>query len=225
MADLERVLGGRGGGTWIGPTGSPAPLRPSDVVVMAPYNAQVDELARALQRRGLGDVIVSTVDQVPGPRGRDRPTRSPSTAEDAPRGMDFLYSRNRSASPPARRCAAVAVASPASCALMLHARPAAPGERPVPLGRGGGAGGGWRQLRTPIALPHVICNRGRRYLTVPATAASRLAGPSWLLRQLTKLAQHDVRVDDHRQPFDVRGQGGSPIERPRWMMFEFLSAP
>ncbi len=111
---LERVLGGRGGATWIGPTGSPAPLRPSDVVVMAPYNAQVDELARTLQRRGLGDVIVSTVDKF---QGREAAialySLAASTAEDAPRGLDFLYSRNRLNVATSRaRCAAVVVASP-----------------------------------------------------------------------------------------------------------------
>lgn len=62
-----------------------APLRPSDDVVVAPHNAQVDKLTRTLRRHDLGDVIVSAVDKF---QGREAAialySLAASTAEDAP---------------------------------------------------------------------------------------------------------------------------------------------
>jgi hypothetical protein len=72
--------------------GSIRPLTPSDMLVVAPYNAQVAALKRSLPE----GVLVGTVDKF---QGREAPvliySMTSSSAEDAPRGLEFLYSRNR----------------------------------------------------------------------------------------------------------------------------------
>jgi predicted RecB family nuclease len=68
------------------------PLTAEDVLVVAPYNAQVAALRRALP----DEVRVGTVDKF---QGKEAPvviySTTSSSAEDAPRGLEFLYSRNR----------------------------------------------------------------------------------------------------------------------------------
>jgi len=60
-------------------------------MIVAPYNAQVTALSAALP-----DVRVGTVDKF---QGQQAPvvivSLTTSSPEDAPRGMDFLYSANR----------------------------------------------------------------------------------------------------------------------------------
>jgi uncharacterized protein len=72
--------------------GSVRPMTPSDVLVVAPYNVQVSGLRRALPE----GVLVGTVDKF---QGREAPlvvySLTSSSAEDAPRGLEFLFSRNR----------------------------------------------------------------------------------------------------------------------------------
>ena len=67
-------------------------LRPEDVMVVAPYNAQV----RLLRERLPAEVEVGTVDKF---QGREAPvvfySMASSSGEDVPRGLDFLLSRNR----------------------------------------------------------------------------------------------------------------------------------
>ena len=67
------------------------PLQLDDILVVAPYNAQV----AAIKRRIPG-VRVGTVDKF---QGQQAPvviySMATSSAEDAPRGMEFLYSLNR----------------------------------------------------------------------------------------------------------------------------------
>ena len=76
---------------WRDKEGRIAPLTRADLMVVAPYNAQVTALASSLP-----DVRVGTVDKF---QGQQAPvvivSLTTSTAEDAPRGMDFLYSANR----------------------------------------------------------------------------------------------------------------------------------
>jgi predicted RecB family nuclease len=71
--------------------GRRAPLTESDILVIAPYNVQVSTLARRLP-----GVRVGTVDKFQGQEAAvviySLTTSSP---EDAPRGMEFLYSLNR----------------------------------------------------------------------------------------------------------------------------------
>jgi uncharacterized protein len=108
VADLVREL--VHGGTWTDEHGRVAPLSLDDVLVVAPYNAQVAEIARALPGARAG-----TVDKF---QGQEAPvsiySMATSSAEDAPRGMEFLYSLNRLNVATSRaRCLAVVVASPA----------------------------------------------------------------------------------------------------------------
>ena len=68
-----------------------APLTNADLMIVAPYNAQVTALAERLP-----NVRIGTVDKF---QGQQAPvvivSLTTSTPEDAPRGMDFLYSANR----------------------------------------------------------------------------------------------------------------------------------
>lgn len=78
-------------GSWSDAQGISHRLGVKDVLVVAPYNAQVDALRAALK-----DVDVGTVDKF---QGRQAPvviySMTASTVEDAPRGMDFLFNPNR----------------------------------------------------------------------------------------------------------------------------------
>jgi uncharacterized protein len=99
-----------GEGRWTDSDGEVRKLSLKDVLVVAPYNAQVAEIARALP-----GVRAGTVDKF---QGQEAPvsiySMSTSSPEDAPRGMEFLYSLNRLNVATSRaRCLAVVVASPA----------------------------------------------------------------------------------------------------------------
>ena len=76
--------------------GRSAPLAQGDVIVVAPYNAQVELLRGRLARAGLGDVPVGTVDKF---QGREAAVTvvslAASAAEDVPRGLEFLLLANR----------------------------------------------------------------------------------------------------------------------------------
>jgi uncharacterized protein len=97
--------------------GTERPLAESDVLVVAPYNAQV----RFLRARLPGGVAVGTVDKF---QGQQAPvvivSMASSTAEDAPRGIRFAFDRHRFNVATSRaQCRAVLVCSPrlldASC--------------------------------------------------------------------------------------------------------------
>ena len=79
------------GVTWTDSRGATRALGRTDIVVVAPYNAQV----AALKLR-LPGVRVGTVDRF---QGQEAPvviySMASSSAADAPRGMGFLYSPNR----------------------------------------------------------------------------------------------------------------------------------
>jgi len=68
----------------------------SEVLIVAPYNAQVDSIRDALDSAGLAQVQVGTVDKF---QGREAMaviiSLASSSAEDAPRGLEFLLDRNR----------------------------------------------------------------------------------------------------------------------------------
>lgn len=87
------------------------PVALGDVLIVAPYNAHVELLKQRLP----GGARVGTVDKF---QGQQAPiaiySMASSTPEDAPRGMDFLYSRNRLNVAVSRaQCLAIVVASPA----------------------------------------------------------------------------------------------------------------
>ena len=101
----------RDGTTWTTKSAEVAPLLLKDILIIAPYNAQVSALARSLP----AGARVGTVDKV---QGQEAPvviySMSTSTAEDAPRGMEFLYSSNRLNVATSRaQCLTVLVACPA----------------------------------------------------------------------------------------------------------------
>jgi len=74
----------------------PRPLSATDVIVVAPYNAQVVCVERALAEAGYGDVRVGTVDRFQGQEAAvSIVTLAASSGRDAPRGSDFLLLQNR----------------------------------------------------------------------------------------------------------------------------------
>jgi superfamily I DNA and/or RNA helicase len=114
-----------GTATWTDRDGLTHPIRPWDVVIVAPYNTHRIAIERALEVAlgpGIGrQVPVGTVDKF---QGQEAPisiyAMGSSSAEDAPRGMEFLFSLNRLNVATSRaKALSVVVASPelirASC--------------------------------------------------------------------------------------------------------------
>jgi uncharacterized protein len=93
VAEIRRLLGTN----WTDQHGRTSPLGVGDFMVVAPYNDQVhllrDHLQADARTRG---VVAGTVDKF---QGREAPvvffTMTTSSAEDMPRGAEFLFSRNR----------------------------------------------------------------------------------------------------------------------------------
>ncbi|MEQ4519519.1 TM0106 family RecB-like putative nuclease [Pseudarthrobacter sp. B907] len=80
---------------WHTPDGS-RPLEAADVLVVAAYNAQVNLIREALDRAGLSGVRVGTVDKFQGQEAAVViVSMACSAVAEAPRGMEFLLSRNR----------------------------------------------------------------------------------------------------------------------------------
>jgi predicted RecB family nuclease len=103
-----------GGATWTNPDGETAPIELRHVVVVAPYNAHVERIQKTLAGAGLVTDRVGTVDKF---QGQEAPisiySMATPTPEEAPRGMEFLYSLNRLNVATSRaRCVAIVVASP-----------------------------------------------------------------------------------------------------------------
>jgi superfamily I DNA and/or RNA helicase len=98
------------GSHWISESGAESPVTLADVLVVSPFNAQV---GRLIERLPAG-ARVGTVDKF---QGQAAPaviySMATSRPEDAPRGMEFLYSLNRLNVATSRaKCAVVVVASP-----------------------------------------------------------------------------------------------------------------
>ncbi len=94
--EVERIAGIveellRPGTSWVDDEKRQRALRPADILIVAPYNAQVAELSARLPYARVG-----TVDKF---QGQQAPiviySMTASSHEDAPRGMEFLYSLNR----------------------------------------------------------------------------------------------------------------------------------
>ena len=79
------------GVSWVDDKGQARPLQPADILIVAPYNAQVSDLLSRMPQARIG-----TVDKF---QGQEAPvviySLTTSSPEDAPRGMEFLYSLNR----------------------------------------------------------------------------------------------------------------------------------
>ncbi|MDB5070940.1 MAG: family RecB-like putative nuclease [Candidatus Eremiobacteraeota bacterium] len=95
-AAVEAVLAGLVGGTFTDRHGATRPLGIADVLVVSPYNAQVRLLKSRLRKRFGDGVRVGTVDKF---QGQEAPaviySLATSSADDAPRGADFLFEANR----------------------------------------------------------------------------------------------------------------------------------
>ena len=76
---------------WFYGAGNSRRLKEDDILIVAPYNAQVSDLSARLPKMRIG-----TVDKF---QGQEAPvviySLTTSSPEDAPRGMEFLYSLNR----------------------------------------------------------------------------------------------------------------------------------
>lgn len=74
----------------------PRPLGQNDVLVVAPYNAQVQQIRADLAAAGSPDVRVGTVDRFQGQEAAVViVSMTASSRDDVPRGMEFLLSPNR----------------------------------------------------------------------------------------------------------------------------------
>ena len=109
---VASVVAALAGGTcgWVDANDLPHDLGLGDILVVTPYNAQVGVLEAALP----AGARIGTVDKF---QGQEAPisiySMATSTQDDAPRGMEFLYSLNRLNVATSRaRCVALVVASP-----------------------------------------------------------------------------------------------------------------
>lgn len=81
---------------WINQRGERKTLTLSDILIVAPYNLQVAEISRQLQGRFGPGARVGTVDKFQGQEGAVAVySTATSSPDDAPRDIEFLYSRNR----------------------------------------------------------------------------------------------------------------------------------
>ncbi len=107
---------------WTDRDGRVKPVELGDIVIVAPYNAHVERIAGVLADAGYPGARVGTVDKF---QGQEAPisiySMATSTPEDAPRGMEFLYSLNRLNVATSRaRCVAIVVASPELVRVACH---------------------------------------------------------------------------------------------------------
>jgi superfamily I DNA and/or RNA helicase len=78
-------------GTWREKDGSQREIRPNDIIVVAPYNAQVNALSDALP-----GIRVGTIDRFQGQEASVALiSMCASSAEETTRGLEFLFSRER----------------------------------------------------------------------------------------------------------------------------------
>ncbi|MEE4120354.1 MAG: DEAD/DEAH box helicase, partial [Paracoccaceae bacterium] len=89
---IAQAVGALLEGSFTEKDGTTRPMRTTDILVVAPYNAQVNALRAALP----GAIRVGTVDRF---QGQEAPvclvSMTASSAGEIPRGMEFLYSPNR----------------------------------------------------------------------------------------------------------------------------------
>ena len=95
---------------WIDRNGKEAPISPADILVVSPYNMQVDLLRRTLPN----GARIGTVDKFQGQEAAVvLISMATSSSEDMPRNIEFLFSRNRLNVAISRaRCLAVIFANP-----------------------------------------------------------------------------------------------------------------
>ena len=111
VARLAEQLTGR---TWRDKNGAERPVEPADILIVTPYNAQIRAIQTALTGSGQPGFRVGTVDKF---QGQEAPvviySMATSSADQAPRGLDFLYDPHRLNVATSRaRALAIIVASP-----------------------------------------------------------------------------------------------------------------
>jgi len=93
---IVRAVDDFAGGTVIDARGSESVLEQHHILVVTPYNAQVKTLRERLNEAGLAGVRVGTVDKF---QGQEAPvvffSMASSRGDDLPRGLEFLFDRNR----------------------------------------------------------------------------------------------------------------------------------
>jgi len=112
--EVARLTGQLTGQTWRDADGAERPVGPDDILIVTPYNAQIRAIQSALTTGGQAGFKVGTVDKF---QGREAPvviySMATSSAEQAPRGMEFLYDGHRLNVATSRaRALAIIVASP-----------------------------------------------------------------------------------------------------------------
>ena len=113
-SEVARLTGRLTRCTWRDQDGTERPVGPGDILIVTPYNAQVRAIQSALAAGGQTAFMVGTVDKV---QGREAPvviySMATSSADEAPRGLDFLYDPHRLNVATSRaRAMAIIVASP-----------------------------------------------------------------------------------------------------------------
>src|SRR6266536_390704 len=111
VARLARQLTGR---RWRYRNGAERSMEPADILIVTPYNAQIRAIQRALAGIGQTGFRVGTVDKF---QGQEAPaviySMATSSADEAPRVLDFLYDPHRLNVATSRaRALAIIVASP-----------------------------------------------------------------------------------------------------------------
>ncbi|HEX5241570.1 MAG TPA: TM0106 family RecB-like putative nuclease [Candidatus Limnocylindrales bacterium] len=117
---VERLLDS--GASWTDAFGVVRPIDEGSILIVAPYNDQVELIARRLEEQGRSAIRVGTVDRFQGQEAVIAIySMTTSRPEDAPRGMEFLFSRNRLNVATSRaRCVAIVVGSPALVRAICH---------------------------------------------------------------------------------------------------------
>ncbi len=111
VARLTEQLTGR---TWRDKDRAERSVKPTDILIVTPYNAQIRAIQTALTGSGQTGFLVGTVDKF---QGQEAPvviySMATSSADEAPRGLDFLYDPHRLNVATSRaRALAIIVASP-----------------------------------------------------------------------------------------------------------------
>jgi uncharacterized protein len=93
---VAEAVGALLGRPWIDANGNTRPLNGDDILVVAPYNVQVAEIGREMEARLGIRGRVGTVDKFQGQEAAVAIySMATSSPDEAPRGMEFLYSGNR----------------------------------------------------------------------------------------------------------------------------------
>ncbi len=109
-------------GTWTDTEGGVASIAAEDILVVAPYNAQVELLTERLAPIAGAALRIGTVDRIQGQQAAVVIySMATSSQEEMPRTMEFLFSLNRLNVATSRgRCMAVIVASPKLLEVSVH---------------------------------------------------------------------------------------------------------